>query len=237
MERRLTPELMDDPGVDRAELARALRYLRRLNRRLGGTKALLTHLRRWSARWPRGATIRILDVGTGSADIPLAAARWGREAGFDVRVTGLDLHEKTVEIAREQVAGEERVTIERGDACHLRELFAADSFDYAHAALFLHHLTEINVLSVLAGMHRVARKGIVWSDLVRSRFHRFVAGLTVIGQPEIVRHDARVSFEAGFTRSEALDLARRVDITYARYERPAPWYRFTLAGEKPAAWG
>jgi hypothetical protein len=57
----------------------------------------------------------------------------------------------------------------------------------------------------------------------------------LVGQPEIVRHDAVVSVRAGFTRREAMDLARRVGIGYARYSTVL-LHRFTLAGEKPGAW-
>ena len=35
---------------------------------------------------PRGQAIRILDVATGSADVPKAILRWASRAGFDVRI-------------------------------------------------------------------------------------------------------------------------------------------------------
>ncbi|MEC9373740.1 MAG: methyltransferase, partial [Planctomycetota bacterium] len=98
--RRLTPELMDDPGVDRAALAESLEYIRWVNRRMGGHAALLRHLKRWSARWPRDRAVTLLDMATGSADAAVAARRWGLDAGFDLRVTGIDLHETTLELAR-----------------------------------------------------------------------------------------------------------------------------------------
>ena len=237
MLRRLTPELMDAPDAPREELADALAYLRWVNRRLGGTRALIANLERWSARWPRGRTITMLDLGTGSGDIPLEAVRWARTRGIDLRVTGLDVHDATLDLAREHCKGEDRVTLVRGSALELASLFPAGSFDYVHAALFLHHLRDIGVLTVLAGMARVARRGVVWSDLHRSRFHRLMVNCFLVNANAMVRHDARVSVEAGFTKREVVDLAQRTDLGFARYHRPPLWYRFTLAGERPGCWG
>ena len=75
------------------------------------------------------------------------------------------------------------------------------------------------------------------SDLHRSRFHRWAAAIATRGAPDILRHDAIVSVEAGFTKREARDAAARIGIAgWTRYRRPPLWYRFTLAGERPGAW-
>ena len=66
MKRQLTPEWMDDPGVDPAELKEALAFIRKVNLRLGGVKALTKHLERWSANWPKGHEVSILDIATKS---------------------------------------------------------------------------------------------------------------------------------------------------------------------------
>jgi 2-polyprenyl-3-methyl-5-hydroxy-6-metoxy-1,4-benzoquinol methylase len=240
MRRRLTPELMDDPRVPRDQLEMSLRYLRAINRRWGGAAALLRHLREWSRAWPKDRPVTLLDIATGSADLPLAAVAWAREAGFDLRVTGVDLHETTLDCARRHVAEHPglagSISLERADARALMERFPAGSFDYVHAGLFLHHLPDLEVLTVLRIMDRIARAGIVWNDLVRSRLCRLVVGAAVLGRSRIVRHDAIVSVEAGFTKTEVLDFARRLDLGYARYRRGPMVHRFTLAGERPGAW-
>src|ERR1051325_10085379 len=125
MQRTLTHELMDDPNVPRRELGRALRYIRAVNRNLGGVRALLNHLKDWSVRWPKDRPVTMLDVATGSADLPLAAWRWARGAGFDLRVTAIDKHSETLEFARERVGGEGAVTLLRVDALEMDERFEA----------------------------------------------------------------------------------------------------------------
>lgn len=227
---------MDDPGVPREQLERALLYIRTINQKLGGVEALLEHLRRWSARWDRATAISMLDLGTGSADLPLAVHRWAASAGFRVRITGVDIHETTLDLAREQVAGvpgaADAITLLRADALTLDTRFGPGSFDYVHAGLFLHHLSDERALDALRIMDRLARRGIVWNDLVRSRVGHAVVTLMTIGKPRIIAHDARASVAAGFTRAEVEEFARRAGIGYARYAWKLRVHRFTLAGEK-----
>jgi len=231
---------MDDPSIGREELDESLRFIRVANRRLGGVRALVGHLRRWSARWPRDRAVTLLDVGTGSADLPVAAVRWAREAGFDLRVTGVDLHETTLELAREHVSrhGElaDAIELVRADATRLADLYEPGSFDYAHAGLFLHHLSELQVLTVLRIMERLAAAGIVWNDLVRSRLALAAIRVLTLGANHVVKHDGAASVRAGFTRREVLDIRKRLDLDYTEYSASVLTQRFTLAGEKPGAW-
>jgi len=240
MNRRRTTELMDDPGIDRAELDRALRFIRWANRHLGGVEAMLGPLRRWARWWPPGRPIRMLDIATGSADLPVAARRWALRAGIDLRVVGVDVHATTLDLAREHLARfpDEAAGIElvEADALVLMHQFEPDSFDYVHAGLFLHHLSELRVLTVLRIMDRLARAGLIWNDLVRSRVARVVIHALTLGAPEAVRHDARVSVEAGFTKREALALASRAGVERPRYRWNPLTHRFSLTAHRPDAW-
>jgi hypothetical protein len=231
---------MDDPGVDRGALRDALGYIRTVNRRLGGVAALLDHLERWSVRWPADKPVTLLDIATGSADIPLEAVRWARGKGFDLRVTGVDVHATTLELAQDHIDREpdlaRSIELRRADALDLHDLFAPGAFDYAHAGLFLHHLREFQGMTVLAIMDRLAACGIVWNDLVRSGVGKAAISLMTLGKPPMIRHDARASVRAGFTRAEAIDLARRAGLDYCRYRWSLLTHRFTVAGEKPGAW-
>ena len=235
MERIVTPEFMDDPAIAPDDLARSLTFIRFVNRWLRGAGALIRHLKAWSHQWPRDRPVTLLDVGTGAADIPLRARAWAERAGLDLRITAVDLHEGTLAQARRHVAGREGIELVRADALQLMDVYRPESFDYVHAGMFLHHLEFIEVLTVLRIMDRLARRGLVWNDLVRSRLSLAVLRVLLIGQPALLRHDAIVSVRAGFTRAEALDFAERAGIGYVRY-RDLLSYRFTLAGERAGAW-
>ncbi|MEL7473055.1 MAG: methyltransferase domain-containing protein [Planctomycetota bacterium] len=238
MRREMIPELMDDPDVGRGDLDASLRFIRGVNRWLGGQRALIGCLRAWSRRWPSGSTVSLLDVATGSADLPIAAAEWARASGVQLAITGVDNHATTLELAQEQVdrANDTSIELERLNAGEITDRFGPNSFDYVHAGMFLHHLTELEAMTVLRKMDRVARRGVIWNDLSRSRLALLGAHVITAGQREIIRHDATVSVRKGFTRREALNMARRVGIDYARYRAMPLSQRFVVAGEKPEAW-
>jgi len=234
--RRRTAEWMDDPNADTSELERSLKFIRRVNRWFGYTRSTLAHLDRFARRWKPGEPIRILDVATGSADVPLAVLRWAGQNGHDVRIVGLDLHQRTVEAAGREAAADgvpaERLSIIQADATALP--FADRSFDYAMTSMFLHHLDEPVVVRVLREMDRVSRRGILVADLLRRRRAYAWISLFTLAAGPMVRHDARASVAQAFTRREIEALRDQAGARYAGYAEKFG-HRFVLAGEKPAA--
>jgi hypothetical protein len=222
---------MDDPAASRAELDASLRFIRSVNRFLGGAGAAIRELRRWSTGWSRDERIRIIDLGTGSADIPLQMVRWASSRGYRLQVVATDLHPTTLELAREHVGDREDIELAAVDATTLMDHYEPGSFDYAHAGMFLHHLPDVTVLTVLRIMDRLVRRGLIWNDPVRSSVGRLGVRLLTIGSPPMVKHDGIVSVDAGFTRREALDLAHRVGLERVRY-RTHLLHRFTLVSDK-----
>ncbi len=235
---------MDRPDADPGELLRSLAFIRRVNRWLGYTRATLGHLQQFSKGWKPGERIEIIDLATGSADIPRAILEWATRAGFDVRVTAVDAHAETIQAAAEFCgkshgwqAGRERRG--QGDDLRLRLVradvmdlpFEAGSFDYAITNMFLHHLDEAQVVRVMKIMDRLARRGVIVADLLRSRrAWWWIKAFTMFSNP-MVRHDAVVSVAQAFDRGEILMLRDEAGLGYARYYRHFG-HRFVLAGEK-----
>jgi SAM-dependent methyltransferase len=234
--RKLSREGMDDPRADRGELDASLRYLRWINRRLGGASAAIAALEHSARDWPNNRAIRMLDVGTGSADIPLAIADWAKRRGRRVNITAIDAHPVTVELARQFIGRRDDIAIMHADALSLTDIFEPGEFDFAHAGLFLHHLDDVQVITVLRMMDRLTTRGLIWNDLLRGWIAKIGVRLATLGPsvPNMVKHDALVSVDAGFTRREALDLARRAGWTNMGY-RSRLFYRFTLASSKHGA--
>lgn len=229
--RRLEREWMDDPSVDPAELRRSLSYLRRINTFLGYHRSIIAHLSRFSRRWPRGRPVHVLDVATGSGDLPRAICRWSGFRGFDLRVVGIDLQDATLREASALMppGSLPAVRFVRCDA--LRLPFADGAFDYAVTSSFLHHLDDDTAVAALREMARVASRGIVVSDILRHRrAYAWITLLTLLSRP-IVKHDGRMSVKQAFTKEEVLRLRERAEIGFARYRRHFG-HRFTLAGER-----
>jgi SAM-dependent methyltransferase len=226
--RQRNAEWMDAPHVDPRELERALGFIRRVNRFLGYTRASLAHLEHFSRHWKRGERIRIIDLATGSADIPRAILNWADRRGFDVHIVAIDLHEQTARLAAART-NDPRLRIVQADVLNLP--FADHSFDYAHTAMFLHHLGDDDAVRVLSIMNRLSRRGIIAADLLRDvRAYRWIRLFTMLSSP-MIRHDARVSVAQAFNADEVLAMRDRAGVDYAALHHHFG-HRFVLAGEK-----
>jgi SAM-dependent methyltransferase len=218
---------MDDDAVDRAELLNSLRFIRRVNTYLGYTRATVGHLARFARTWNAGERIDILDVGTGSADVPRAICHWAKRHGHNVRVVAVDRHRVTAREAARQAGPE--VAIVQADARSLP--FERASFDYVLSSMFLHHLDDDSAVHVLRSVDALARRGIIVADLLRhARAYAWTALLTALSTP-MLRHDALVSVARSYTKAEVLRLRQRAGLSYMRYYRHAA-HRFVLAGQK-----
>jgi ubiquinone/menaquinone biosynthesis C-methylase UbiE len=214
--RRRQHEWMDEPDADPAELRQSLRFIQRINSLLGYTRATIKHLERFSRSWKPGQRIDIIDLATGSADIPRGILRWADRRGFNVHIVGVDRHPVTVQAA-DAGPPDPRLSIIQGDVFNLP--FGPGSFDYALTAMFLHHLDDGEVVSVLKTMSSLARRGIIVADLLRHyRAYAWISLFTTFSS-KMVRHDAKVSVAQAFSKSDILRLASQAGINSARYYR------------------
>ena len=143
----------------------------------------------------------------------------------------MDRHAVT---AKEAALGpaDPRLTIVQGDVFNLP--FEPGSFDYALTAMFLHHLSDEEAVGVMSTMGRLARRGVVISDILRHRrAYAWIKLFTLWANP-MVKHDARTSVAQAFNRPEVLGLRDRAGLGFARYYRHFG-HRFVLAGEHSAA--
>lgn len=229
LERRCEePELMDSGAVGPEELERALAFLESCNRYLGGWDVLRAHLEPWSRRWEKGRLIRFLDVGTGAADLPRRLLAWGRAQGFDLHVTALDSDPLVVALARRRPA-EPGLEIVHGD---LRTLARAGRrFDYVLGSLLLHHIPEPQLDGALRDCDALAERGLLFSDLRRSRAGWLAVSALTAAAGRVSRHDGPLSVRRAFRESELDDAARLAGLDYLR-ARAHPPLRLALAGEK-----
>jgi ubiquinone/menaquinone biosynthesis C-methylase UbiE len=175
--------------------------------------------------------VTLLDVATGSADIPLALSRLAERAGWDLRITATDIQPEILSAAR---AAERpgRIVVERADALALP--YESGSFDIVTLAQALHHFEPDDARRALAEMGRVGRRQLIVSDLERSRMGFAGAWLFahVATRNRMTRNDAPLSVRRAYTAAEARALARDSGWQDAGVRRVAP-FRYVLTG-RPA---
>lgn len=193
-------EMLDQSGHDPALLAGNLADLRRVNRWFGGVRLTIAGLDVLTPDLRHGDSLRVIDVATGGADIPVAVAKWARRRGLRTHILATDRSAEILRLA--ECPGADRVDFAIADACHLP--FADDSFDVAICSLVLHHLSPEEAVSMLQEMRRVARRGIVMNDLVRNWPGYAGAWLfsRALTNNRLTRHDAPLSARRAYTRRE-----------------------------------
>lgn len=225
--RRNEQEFLDSPDRYAFELPDNLRDIRRLNSWFGGTRLAVGGLERALEGKHRA---RVLDVATGSADIPLAMGKWGVSHGVDLDVLGADVSAEVVAEARRHVVGS-GVRLARA---HARALPWSDgAFDVVCCCLALHHFSPGEAVQVLQEMWRVASHAIIVTDLTRSYLAHIGTWLATrtVASNVLTRHDGPLSVLRAYTLEEMRELAAQANISSASIQG-YPLFRQLLIGWK-----
>jgi len=211
MKRSHDPEMMDLPGNSPEALAGDLRNLRRLNRFVRGSRSVVFALWRMLGH-ERFNQVSVLDVGTGSADIPMAILARAKRSHVAMKIVAIEANPITARIARRRTDRHSEINIFQGDAGALP--FSTGAFDFVVASQFLHHFSEAKILDLLKQWSKLARRAIVISDLVRHpcAYHgiRLLTRLTT--RNVMTLSDAPLSVRRAFTLPEWRDLLRQAEI-------------------------
>jgi 2-polyprenyl-3-methyl-5-hydroxy-6-metoxy-1,4-benzoquinol methylase len=208
MKRKFDPatlELMDRPQPVSAELEDDLHNIRQLNRWFGSYSLIEFFLRRWIKP---GATLRVIDLATGSGDIPRVIADYARRVGSEVRIDAVDQQSATLEIAKKLSAGYPNISFIQAN---ILESQSIEAYDLVLCTLALHHFSEDDAVRVLHCCRELSRKFVLVSDLRRGWLGTIGVHLltaTLFREP-MTKFDARLSVARAFSFSELDDLAQR----------------------------
>lgn len=222
------PEDIDDPDHPFADLDQSMRDLALTNRLFGGTQTVLSQTARLLRDVPPGTAVRVLDIGTGSADIPRALLAWGQRRGLRMTIVGVDDHPQMLCMAREAAPG---IHLVKADA--LRLPFPPRSFDIALCALAFHHFGFDASSRVLAAMDALTTRGFVVSDLRRDRLALggVQATFALLGAHPFTRHDGPASVRRAWTVPEYRKMVGLSGVSGVRVY--TPWYfRVALVKDK-----
>lgn len=206
MKRRFDPavlEMMDREQPLFAELDRDLERIRQLNRWFGSYRLILSFIRRWIKP---GGPLRIIDLATGSGDIPRLIVDYSRSIGAVVEIDALDHQPATLEIARELSVDYPEISYIDAD---ILRWCPAGPHDMALCTLTLHHFSDQDAVKVLQRCSELAARFVLVSDLRRGLFLKAaIHALTAfVFREPMIRYDARLSVARAFSFSEMSDLA------------------------------
>ncbi|HEX8464385.1 MAG TPA: methyltransferase domain-containing protein [Abditibacterium sp.] len=196
-------ELLDQKIGSAREVEKSLRDIARINKYLGGAKVIE------GALWPllegrNEATI--LDIGTGSADIPRHLVEKAAKRGIRLTILAADLLERHLEVAKHDCADFPTIFPLGADAFSLP--IRDGGVDVVLASLFLHHFRAPQIVELLREFERVSRVGFVCNDTVRDliplAFFRLSA--PIFARSYLTRFDGAASILRAYTAEEMREI-------------------------------
>jgi 2-polyprenyl-3-methyl-5-hydroxy-6-metoxy-1,4-benzoquinol methylase len=208
MKRRFDPavlEMMDRPQPVSIELERDLERLRQLNRWFGSYGLISTFIRRWIIP---GAKLRVVDLATGSGDIPRLLVDHARRIGARIEVDAVDRQAATLEIARKLSVGYPEISYHEAN---ILEWDCPQGYDIALCSLVLHHFSDDDAVKLLRRCRELSNRFVLVSDLrrgflLKTGVHMLTA---LIFRESMTRFDARLSAQRAFSFGEMRELAIR----------------------------
>ncbi len=214
-------EIIDVPHLlSSSEWHAILRELRIVNRWLGGSRAALQEIKPLSQEAAGEKTekrpVEIVDLGSGSGDIPVALVTWARSAGYSLRVLAVDVDPTVCKIARRQVLHFPEITVLQGDVSRLP--LRERGCDLILCSTFLHHFTDSKIVALLRTLLLKTRKGVVICDLHRHPLAYWGIRLltALFSRSKAVRNDGPLSVLKGFRRPELVAILDTAGVQQAR---------------------
>ncbi len=224
-------ELLDLGRGSVDEVRRSLHDIRRINTYLGGAQVVCNATWRLLGDYEKATSeaIRVLDIGTGCADIPRRLQAQAHRRGVQMQIVALDLSARHLRIASEDLETESRhmstharnfnenrvqsnnagasrfssaIQLLQADAFRLP--FADGAFDIVVSSLFLHHFRGRQITALLREFDRVSTCGWAMNDLVRHYVPLVFFRLTrpIFARSYVTRHDGEASLRRGYTVQE-----------------------------------
>jgi 2-polyprenyl-3-methyl-5-hydroxy-6-metoxy-1,4-benzoquinol methylase len=196
-------EMMDRPQPVSPELERDLERIRQLNHWFGSHRLVSIFMRRWITP---GAQMRVVDLATGSGDIPRLLVDYARRIGAQIEVDAFDRQAATLEIARRLSAGYPEISYHEAN---ILDWNSAEDYDISLCSLVLHHFSDDDAVKVLRRCRESSKRFVLLSDLRRGFLLRagvYILTALIFREP-MTRYDARLSAQRAFSFAEMRELA------------------------------
>ncbi|MGM0442962.1 MAG: methyltransferase domain-containing protein [Fibrobacterota bacterium] len=217
-------EIMDDPACDREQLYQTLDDFVYINRWLSRSAGLLQRTVIARMRKDPHRQYSLLEVGAGGGDTALLLDDLCRQQGLICQITCCEMDSRTLAYLRNKTGNRSRITVIDAD---IRTFTVGRPWDFVFANHLLHHLGDDEIPTMLQTVFRLAREGVVISDLRRSRRAWLLFALLsrIFFRAGFTSVDGLISIERSFRVDELNDYIRTAGLSAALVARRAVPFR------------
>jgi ubiquinone/menaquinone biosynthesis C-methylase UbiE len=224
------PEMIDNPGADATLLRDELKSIRTINRFFGGHASIRRGMKKLLNAVGR-EEVSVLDLGTGSADLPVYLVHWFRRINQRVRITAVDNHPRVVEVARERTRTYAEISIETANLLNLN--YPPGAFDIVMCSLTLHHFSDEDAAAIIRSMNKICRTGFLVIDLERNWIAAWITKCYthLTTRNPMTLTDSYRSVLRGFTPDELRAAVHTAGLRDVEIQR-RPFFRLLLTGKR-----
>ena len=193
-------------------------FMQWMNIFFGGRAIVKKFIETEYRRLPKRQPLTILDIGSGSCDIPLSLLDWAARKGLDLRFTCVERSSEALAMARQQISASDIKGIELIET-DIWDYQPAAQFDCAVGSLFFHHFTDEQILELINRLRPFVRRSILINDLQRSPLPYLGCAIFRPILPWQAWHDAMLSIKRGFKPDELQRLLEKIDNAHIKTNR------------------
>ena len=222
--KQMLPEWMDQHDIEEQDYDGAMVALGTLNAWSRTAEILCRYACRLIRKTQANGEERRLvihDYGCGDGDLTYRFSRCLRARGIAHHIVGFDANARGIERGRERFCSGNHPELELQTA----DVVALDApCDIAISSLFMHHLTDPELTTLLQQTRARASLGLIFTDLRRCYGGLVLAYLATrcLTTSGVARNDGPISVRNSRTCKEMLSLASRAGLTDAQVDRNWP---------------
>lgn len=204
-------EIMDDFTLEGDHLRSNLDILASINKWLGGNQITLSGIQKLLKNTPKGQKVVIVDLGCGNGDMLRRISKLGEQLDHNFELIGIDANMDTICYAKDLSKDYSNISYVQMNI--FSKEFNDMKYDIALSTLFLHHLSDQEIIDKLTLLRQSARIGIVVNDLQRNKLAYFLFGIiSFFINNKIVRNDGLVSIRRGFRKDELNNYSKELQL-------------------------
>ena len=205
--RSYKPELLDQPAIPAADIARNLYELEVINRRLGGHSVTVSGFNALDSGLKH---ITVCEIGCGGGDNLRAIQQNTRSRQPAINCIGIDLNPDCIRVAQTAIWQKSPQFM----VSDYRKVVFDVKPDILFSSLFCHHFTEEQLVEMFNWMQNNSGTGFFINDLHRHAFAYYAIRIltAIFSGSYLVKNDAPLSVLRGFKKKELENILNKAGL-------------------------